>query len=54
MEYKINDTSYEGISPGTIGVAQKISSDYEFSEIPRSGLCFLERNYVQPCSQNQY
>ncbi len=53
MEYQIKDTSYETISPGTMGVAQKISSNH-FSGKEDSELVFLTKNEIIPCGQNQY
>ncbi len=57
MEYKIKGKVYEAISPGTVGVSQKISVDYEGSEDSSdetSKLVFLSKNNVMSCGQNQY
>jgi hypothetical protein len=59
MEYKINEIGYNPIFPGTIGIAQKISSDYmsaenEESESELSKLSFLVKNKVMECSHNQF
>ena len=59
MEYKKMDADYKPISPGTMGIAQKISSDYKSAELEESGeetskLVFLTQNKVMACSQNQY
>ena len=59
MEYKTKDTGYEVISPGTIGVSQKISSDCEYRMAPEfkketGKLGFLAKNEVRTCTQNQY
>ena len=58
MEYEVQE-AYEKISPGTMGVAQKISSDYNSAEILESGeetskLVFLVKNEVRVCEHNQY
>ena len=49
---------YRQISPGTVGISQKISSDYELGDAKNieetSKLVFLTRNKVMPCGQNQY
>lgn len=53
MEYKSKRTSYEAISPGTIGVSQKISSSYrDISD--GSKLVYLTKNEIMSCNQNQY
>jgi hypothetical protein len=59
MEYQKKETSYKLISPGTIGVSQKISTGYEVIENiesveETSKLVFLTKNNVIPCGQNQY
>ncbi|MBU4069402.1 MAG: hypothetical protein KJ646_00295 [Nanoarchaeota archaeon] len=59
MEYRINKFEYELISPGTVGVAQRISSGYEGKGIDgaieeTSKLVFLMKNDVMACKQNQY
>ena len=58
MDYKTKVKTYETISPGTIGISQKISSAYESGKVESdketSKLVFLARNHVLSCSQNQY
>ena len=61
MEYKSKDTNYESVSPGTMGVAQKISSSYATESVEsvksdeeNSGLVFLAKNDVIACGHNQY
>ena len=59
MEDKTKRTAYEPIFPGTIGVAQRISSSYNSAEISEFGeetskLVFLAKNEVMTCGQNQY
>ena len=59
MEYEKIDTGYKPISPGTMCIAQKISSDYISAEVEESGeesskLVFLTKNEVMACSQNQF
>tara|TARA_Y100000034_G_scaffold31356_1_gene38362 strand:- start:828 stop:1004 length:177 start_codon:yes stop_codon:yes gene_type:complete len=58
MEYKTKDTSYDIISPGTAGVAQRIASKYEASKGKESEetskLFTLMQNDIMACSQNQY
>ena len=55
MEYKLK---YDVVTPGTAGIAQRISSEYENSKgkgiKETSKLFALMRNEVMPCSQNQY
>ena len=53
MEYKAKGIGYEAISPGTMGVAQKISSGHR-SLKEDSSLVFLTENHVISCGQNQY
>jgi len=52
MEYKTEETGYVVISPGTAGVAQKISSIRPGEET--SELVFLSMNNVMSCGHNQY
>lgn len=57
MEYKTLD--YEEVTPGTAGVAQKISSGYKGKKPGKeinetSKLVFLMKNEVMTCSHNQY
>ena len=59
MEYKIKESGYKSISLGTIGIAQKIPSEYKFREESETGdetskLVFLTKNEVMPCGHNQY
>jgi len=58
MEYKFKEAKYEAISPGTIGVAQKISSEDRAGEaladVETSKLVFLAKNDLITCGQNQY
>ncbi len=59
MVYKISNLRYESISPGTAGVAQRISSGYKDKGIDgsigeTSKLVFLMKNDVMTCGQNQY
>ena len=58
MVNETRDMSYKAISPGTIGVSQRISMSYLSGEIGSkdgaSGLVFLTENDVMPCGQNQY
>ena len=59
MTHKRKDTGYEAVSPGTMGVAQKVSVDYESRDAVESdgddgGLVFLARNNIMPCGQNQF
>ncbi len=54
MEYKTRNVDSVAISPGTIGVAQKISSgNTRFSEENRN-LVFLAKNDIITCGHNQY
>ncbi len=59
MEYKTNNLEYVPISPGTVGVAQRISSGYEGKGNDgaieeTSKLVFLMKNDVMACGHNQY
>ncbi len=59
MEYVVDDARYSSISPGTAGVAQRISSGYERKGIDLAveevrKLVFLMKNDVIACGQNQY
>jgi len=58
MKYKLKSTGYEAISPGTVGVSQRISSSYKIDATSfdgeTSGLVFLAENDVMTCGQNQY
>jgi len=58
MEYKSTNTEEYLITPGTAGVAQRISSQEESSEEEGnkedSGLFALTRNNIMPCAHNQY
>jgi|TARA_Y100000310_G_C20653670_1_gene800835 hypothetical protein len=58
MGYKTKDASYDIITPGTAGVAQRIDSKYEVPKDKESeetsGLFALTRNDIMKCSQNQY
>lgn len=59
MEYKPNNLRYKPISPGTIGIAQKISASYEGEETngaidETSKLVFLTKNEIIACGHNQY
>ena len=59
MEYKSNHLGYKPISPGTVGVAQRISSGYEGKVMDdaieeTSKLVFLMKNNIMPCGHNQY
>jgi len=59
MEYTINNLGYESISPGTAGIAQRISSGYKGKGMDgsvgeTSKLVFLMKNDVMTCGQNQY
>lgn len=56
MEHKYN--AHNLIGPGTAGIAQRISSEYEISGgiegEETDGLFALMQNDVMPCGQNQY
>jgi len=53
MEYKINASEY--ISPGTAGIAQRISRDpLEDLKKETSSLFALMQNDLMTCTQNQY
>lgn len=59
MEYKTDNFGYGPISPGTVGVAQRISSGYEGKGVggaleETSKLVFLMKNNVMACRHNQY
>lgn len=55
MEYEVE---YDFVTPGTAGIAQRISSGYEDSRKKgikeTSKLFALMRNEVMPCGQNQF
>lgn len=57
MEYEIKNL-YESVSPGTMGVAQKISAGYQLDKSAESKetskLVFLAKNEVISCGHNQY
>lgn len=53
------DTCYKPISPGTMGVAQKISSSYRSAEVEELGnessrLVLLTKNDIMACGHNQF
>ena len=58
MVDKTKGMGYDAISPGTIGVSQRIYNSYlngeNGSENEDSGLVFLTKNDVMTCGQNQY
>jgi len=59
MGYKTTDTCYKPISPGTMGVAQKISSSYRSAEVEELGnessrLVLLTKNDIMACGHNQF
>lgn len=59
MKYRLNDIKSMQISPGTVGIAQRIFSDYEEKGIiedieETSELVFLTKNDVLTCKHNQY
>lgn len=44
----------EYITPGTAGLAQRISSDYELSNKTEEELYVLKPNRLMTCTHNQY
>ncbi|GEM_PF-6296634 len=58
MVDKTKGPCYDAISPGTIGVSQRIYASYFSGESASGGddggLVFLARNDVMSCGQNQY
>ncbi|MBU2576149.1 MAG: hypothetical protein KKF50_00325 [Nanoarchaeota archaeon] len=58
MVDRTKNIGYSTISPGTIGVSQRIFEDYLRGEAgfgnESGGLVYLTKNDIMPCGQNQY
>jgi hypothetical protein len=57
MAYKTKIDTYDAVSSGTAGIAQRISSykaTSELEEVETMGLVALAKNDVMACAQNQF